>query len=417
MQLIPIKRPFYGWIVASCAFMVMFLTYGIQYSFGVFLPALLEEFGWTQASLAGAFSLYTLVYSGFAFLSGRLTDRWGPQKVISLGGLLLGGGLILLSQANTKWQVYLFYGLIAGLGMSTAYVPCNATVVKWFSHRRGAALGLTGSGASLGIFAIPPLATILISSYGWRVSYLLFGAAICILLNVLGRFMHRDPEALGLQLNGDSITDQDYDSVSNRSLGLNTMDLDVSRAIKTAAFWILTSSIVAALFTVTIPFVYLVSYAKSFGHTNMAAATLISGIGIAALIGNLSMGTLSDWIGRRTTFGFALFLGVCGFTGFAEAKTVLLLYPSLAAFGLYYGGITVLFPGVIGDYFGRTNAGALTGIIFALSGPAAALGPVAAGYIYDLTGYYSLAFLLSALMNFIALGTFMLAKEPKTKGG
>ena len=408
------KRLFYGWIVASCAFGVMFLTYGTQYSFGVFFPALLAEFGWSQASLAGAFSLYTLIYSSFAFLSGKLTDRYGAKKVISLGGLLLGGGLILLSQAHSKWQVYLFYGVIAGLGMSTAYVPCNATVVKWFVYRRGVALGFTGSGASLGIFAVPPIAAILISHYGWRLSYLFFGVGICILLNVLGRFMHRDPEALGLQLNRDSFQDLNYDSLSNPSPGLNTRDFDLSRATKTAAFWILTISIVAALFTVTIPFVYLVSYATSLGYSDMAAATFISGIGIAAMVGNLSMGAVSDWIGRKVAFGFALFLGVCAFIGFAQAKANILLYASLVAFGLYYGGLTVLFPGVIGDYFGRANAGALTGIIFALGGPAGALGPIVAGYIYDITREYSLAFLLSALVNALALGIFILAKEPKS---
>ena len=407
------KRLFYGWIVASCAFGVMFLTYGTQYSFGVFFPALLAEFGWSQASLAGAFSLYTLIYSSFAFLSGKLTDRYGAKKVISLGGLLLGGGLILLSQAHSKWQVYLFYGVIAGLGMSTAYVPCNATVVKWFVYRRGVALGFTGSGASLGIFAVPPIAAILISHYGWRLSYLFFGVVIWILLNVIGRFMSREPAALGLDPEGDSIPDMFHNSFINPGQEGYAGDMSVADAIKTPTFWILTLSIIAVLFTITIPFVFLVSYAKSIGLSDITAATFISVIGIAAMVGNLSMGAVSDWIGRKVAFGFALFLGMCAFAGFAQAKPIILLYASLAAFGLYYGAVAVLFPGLVGDFFGRANAGTLTGTIFALGGPAGALGPIVAGYIYDITRQYPLAFLLSALVNAVALGIFSVDREKK----
>ena len=137
------SRPlFYGWIVTACAFTVLFLTYGIQYSFGVFLPAMLNELGWQRAEIAGAFSLYTMVYSGCSWFSGRLTDSQGPRLVIAIGGVFLGCGIIATSQVSAKWQMYLFYGLIAALGMSTAFIPCNATVVKWFQRKRGLALGL-----------------------------------------------------------------------------------------------------------------------------------------------------------------------------------------------------------------------------------------------------------------------------------
>lgn len=130
-------RFFYGWIVTVCAFCVLFLTYGVQYSFGVFLPAMLDELGWQRASIAGAFSLYSMMYSGCSLISGRLTDSRGPRVVIAMGGVLLGLGIIATSRMSAPWHMYVFHGLVASLGMSTAYIPCNTTVVKWFQRKRG----------------------------------------------------------------------------------------------------------------------------------------------------------------------------------------------------------------------------------------------------------------------------------------
>jgi len=138
--------PFYGWVVVGAAFFVLFMAYGSQFSFGVFFSALLEEFGWSRAALSGAFSLYAFAYSGFALVSGGLTDRWGPRAVIAIGGVLLGAGWIAMSFTTALWHPYVFYGAVAALGMSTAYVPCGATVTRWFSGRRGLAAGLASAG-------------------------------------------------------------------------------------------------------------------------------------------------------------------------------------------------------------------------------------------------------------------------------
>ena len=166
-----VPRLFYGWVVLACVSLVLLLTYGMQYSFGVFLTIMLPDLGWSRASLAGAFSLYSLVYIGLSVASGHLTDRVGPRWVIAFGGCCLGSGMILVSRIHTPWQFYLCYGVLAGVGMSAAYVPCTATAVKWFQHRRGLAVGIAGGGASLGIAGVPPLSEALIARLGWRQTY------------------------------------------------------------------------------------------------------------------------------------------------------------------------------------------------------------------------------------------------------
>ena len=170
------KPLFYGWIVTGCAFVVLFLTYGVQYSFGIFVPVMVDELGWQRASLGGAFSFYTVVYTTFSLLSGKLTDSLGPRRVVGLGGVLLGIGIMATSQMSSQWQLFFWYGIVAALGMSTAYIPCNVTVVRWFQRKRGLALGVASCGASCGILAVPVFTSLLINLTDWRTAMLTLGA-------------------------------------------------------------------------------------------------------------------------------------------------------------------------------------------------------------------------------------------------
>jgi sugar phosphate permease len=114
------------------------MAYGAQFSFGVFFSAMLEEFGWSRAALSGAFALYAFGYSVFSAVAGRLTDRWGPRAVIATGGVFLGAGWLAMSTTSALWHPYVFYGVVAALGMSTANVPCGATVARWPAATRPA---------------------------------------------------------------------------------------------------------------------------------------------------------------------------------------------------------------------------------------------------------------------------------------
>ncbi len=398
---------FYGWIVAMCACVVMLLAYGVQYSFGVFFSAMLNELGWSRASLAGAFSLYSLVYIGLSFYSGRLTDRLGPRWVIAFGGCFLGGGMLLVGFIRAPWQFYLAYGLIAGIGMSVAYVPCNVTVVKWFVRRRGLALGITGSGASLGIAGFPPLSEALIARFGWRTTYLVFGITVLILLNILARFMVRDPETLGLHPDGDAQPLQDGRAASPST----EISWTLSEAVRTGRFWLLASVMMLSLATIPSAYVHLPQYAQDL-HLSVPRSTFIMIVGLFALLGNLLLGRFSDMLGRRGAFLCSLLIGTIAFGGFTIAQGAAALYTACAGFGFYYGTFASLYPAVIGDYFGRLHAGSLTGFCFAMGSLTSAVGPTAMGWVADHTGQYVLAFLGGTLINAIVVCLFVLAKPP-----
>jgi MFS transporter, OFA family, oxalate/formate antiporter len=399
--------PFYGWVVVGAAFSVLFMAYGAQFSFGVFFSALIEEFGWSRGALSGAFALYAFGYSGLAVVSGHLTDRWGPRAVIAVGGAFLGAGWIAMSATSAIWHPYVFYGVVAAIGMSTANVPCAATVARWFVRRRGLATGLTTAGGSLGAFCLPPLAQILVSGVGWRRAYVIFGAAILLSLNLLAPLMKRDPEGLGLTPDGGAPAEHSGAPSARGS------DYTMREAMRTRTFWVLFALFAATWIPIFAPLVHLVPLARGLGVDALVAATLVSALGMAGILGRLIMGSLSDRIGRRAAIGIGLVLQILAFLGFTVAGALPGLYAASVAFGFSYGAVASLFPAIVADFFGREQAGSLVGLLFAMSGSMAALGPLGAGFIYDRTGSYGPAWVASAALNVVALGLLALARPPR----
>lgn len=398
-------RLFYGWVVVAGAFLVLFVAYGAQYAFGVFFAALLDEFGWSRASLAGAFALYAIAYCVFGFPAGRLTDLWGPRRVIAIGGCCLGAALAGMAAVTRLWEPYVLYGLVAAIGMGTAYVPCNATVVKWFVQRRGLAIGLASTGASVGTVALPPLAQALVDTLGWRAAYLIFGVGVFVILNLVALTMRRDPESLGLgpdgalQAAGDLGSDQHW---------------PLSRAARTPTFWLLGAAFSATWIPVFIPLVHLVRYARDLGFTPMIAASLISALGVGAVVGRLVMGVVSDRLGRRPTVAMAMALQAAAFVAFVVVRELGALYATALVFGYSYGAVSTLFTAIIGDVFGRARAGTLVGVLFAMAGSMAGWGPLIAGALHDATGSYAPAFAASAALNVVAVGLLLLCRPPRT---
>jgi MFS family permease len=399
-------RLFYGWVIVGGAFFVLFMAYGAQYSFGVFFSALIEEFGWSRASLSGAFSLYAFAYGAFGLIAGRLTDRWGPRVVIAAGGGFLGAGLVAMSRVREIWHPYVLYGLVAALGMSTAFVPCSATVARWFVRRRGLAVGLAFAGMGLGTLVLPPVAHFLVSRVGWRWAYVVFGAGVLVFLNLIATVMRRDPESVGLRPDGDHAPPRP------EGAGARPHAWTIGGAARTRSFWMIFGVFAATWVPVFGPLVHLVPMARGFGISPLLAATLVSALGLAALLGRLLMGGISDRIGRRPTLAAALALQVVAFVALSQSRSLGALYVAASLFGFSYGGVSVMFPALVADFFGREQTGSLVGLLFAIAGSMGAWGPLGAGFIYDRFGSYGLAWWLSAGFNVLALALLAFTHAP-----
>ena len=409
----PTQRIFYGWIVLGLAFTVLFFAYGIQFTFGVFMPAIEADTGWDRASLSLPYALYVFLYSALGAASGWATDRWGPRVVILSGGCLLGGGILLTSQVRELWQLYVSLGLIAAMGMSAAFVPCNSTVVRWFTRRRGLALSISTSGGSMGNFLFPPLAAALIGAYGWRSAYLILGSVGLAVIGLCAVFIVRDPQQLNLQPDGAPPAPAQEEPPPHTASGAG---YTLAEARGTLSFWLLNLVFTLTWLVVFMPFIHLVPFAIDLGVPQVGAATVMSVMGLGSLGGRLLSGAISDRLGRLPTLGVSLALQVLAFVGFMLSSDLRLLYPSALIFGLAYGGAATLFPAIVGDFFGLISVGAIVGFIFAVAGSTAAFGPYIAGYMYDASGSYETAFLLGAGLNLLGLGALFFVRKPPAKG-
>lgn len=385
---------FRGWLVVAAAFSVLFFAYGLQFSYGVFVSGMAAELGWSRAATALPYSLYVFAYSILSAATGRATDRFGPRPVITIGAVLLGLGWGSSALVQQPWHLNITLGVVAALGMSVAWVPCNATVSRWFTRKRGTAVALASSGGSLGNLIVPAVAAALIALWGWRWSMAVIAiiAASCML--VAARFMVRDPETVGLWPDGETIPPPPTALGPGKAL---------REVCWSEPFLLLIAIYFMTWVPVFVPFVHAAAFAEDLGLGKVAAASVISAIGIGGVVGRLLSGVFSDWVGRTPALLGVFALQSVAFLLFAEADSLGMLWMAATLFGFSYGGGVTLLPPLCGDLFGRAHVAAIVGMIFAVAGAPAAIGPYVAGWLFDTTGSYSAAFFSSAALNAMAL--------------
>lgn len=386
---------FYGWRVVGAAFAALFVVYSIQFSFGTFVDDIVKDTGWTKTRLQLIFAVYVFTYSSLSAVTGVLTDRLGPRRVVATGAVLLTTGYVTWATAPNLWIAFLGLGVIAPLGMSASWVPCNATVVRWFVERRGSALAIATSGTSMANILAPPVAATLVKAYGWRTalaSFALAGGAAMLLSSV---WFRRDPESMGQFPDGKDgpPAPVHQDQVSS------TEGLTAKEASRTRTYWLILGMYALTFLVVFVPFVHSNQFAIDLGVEPVTASTVISSIGIGGLAGRLLVGPFSDRFGRKRLVVAAFVLETFAFFAIASADGLAMLYPSAFVFGFSYGATVTMLPALVGDYFGREHAGAIVGRIFGTAGSLAAVGPYVAQLLVDSSGSYRVAFVLSGLAN------------------
>jgi MFS family permease len=409
---------FQGWIVVGATCVVMTTAYGAQFSFGIFLPYMEADTGWDRELISRAFAIYIYLYAVLSVISGPLTDRLGPRPVIAAGGLLLGLGYWLLGRVNSQWELFAVLAVVLAAGMSASFVPCNATVVRWFVRARGRALGITTAGASLGNMVAPPLAAMLIGAVGWRASFGWIGGAAAVVIVAAAMFMVRDPADRGLLPDGDQHpAGKNGHGVEAAGQNGGGRTWTLAEARRTRALWVLIAILFLTWLVVFLPAVHLPAFAMDMGIDPLSAAWVLSAVGMGGVVGRPLIGTVSDRVGRLPALGFVLATQIVVFALLPFTSTWWVLCVEAFGFGFGYGGTTTLFPAIVGDYFGRDAVGAIIGFVFAFAGSSAAFGPWLAAYLYTQIGNYDFAFWLGAVVNVLALVLVLGLKPPEPEAG
>ena len=391
----PAASPAPSYLALGVTVVTLALAYGVWYAYSVFLVALLREFGWSRSVLAGAFSIFTLVSGGAGPVLGALADRFGPRRLILIGGVLLAGSLWADSLVTRAWHLYLSFGLLTAVGVATAgWTPAVVMVQRQWKARLGLALGIAGSGVGLGIFLVVPLCQALIDGFGWRWAFRVL-AALCALWILPATYLAiRDtpPAAREPAPRGEA----------GRAPG---GEHSLALALANPSFRLIGLAVFLGSICSQTLHVHQAAFLVDHGLPAMTAASVISVVGASSILGKTGGGWISDHLSRELVYalgmiGMIIGVGVLWIVALAPSAWLALGYAVL--FGLGYSVTAFIVPAMMSDRFRGPHFGSIFGATQVASALGSALGAWLAGRIFDATGSYAIAFSLAAMAAGVA---------------
>jgi MFS family permease len=387
---------YYGWLVVGLTFITMAGGGAVVSTFPVFYVAFLEEFGWSRADTALAFSASMVTFALSAGPIGALIDRYGPRVVIPSGVVVLGVGLALMSTVENRLTLYVVYGGVVALGVTLiGMIPTTTVVSRWFVARRATTIGIATSGRSAGSLILVPLSAFLIAWLGWRNAYLALAVGVVALLLPLNLIFHRDSRMPEFRSRADK-EDKNW---------------TLMEALGDQAFWFMVLSGIFQGVSFSIVGVHQVAHMVDVGFTKIMAAWLLGFLAILRAVGGIGGGWVGDRVGRRWTFAVASGIGMSGVLCLMfitpDRWPLALLFVVL--YGIGAGARGTSFVSLKADIFPGRNFGRILGFSQVGAGLASGVGPWFAGYIFDVMGSYRYAFWLVLVMNLLSIGAGLAA--------
>jgi len=336
------------------ASLVQFTIIGGLFAYGVFFSALESELGWSRTVMSACTSLAFLIMGLLAISAGKLSDRFGPRWVLFGSGLIYGIGYSALYFISEPWHAILLFGIAVGVGMATHDIVTLSTIARWFHSMRGRMTGVVKVGTAFGQISVPFIAALLISEYGWRLSFFIIGVVALFLLLLAA-----------VLIGGNTPAPIAKESQPTESEGISLQD-----ARRTRQFW--SFCVMQFMFfpsLMSIP-VHIAIHAEDLGFSVQASAAVLSSIGAVSILGRLTLGWGIDRIGGKRGYIICFTLLVASLLLLLQIDNPKFLF----VFALLYG---------FAHFFGT------------LSG---ATGPLVAGWIYDTYGSYDRALLLFTAM-------------------
>lgn len=419
---------FYGWIIVAAIFICFTVGYAAYHSFSIFYVAILDDFGWSRASTAAAFSLFSLVYGFTSPLAGGLLDRFGPRVVVPAGAVVLGIGLLLTAQMKEIWQFFLLYGVVVALGLNSMGIVPNFTLIGgWFVKRRGVAWGIAVAGVGVGTFIFAPILQGVINSYGWRTAYVVLACAILLVVPpIYIIFSRHHPRDLGMLPDGNGSRHKPDETpkpaFSADSLIVDrewaSRDWSLGSAMRTQRFWFAFGGRFFETACMNTFLTHQAAYLVDLGQDKMLVASVVGLVGLVGSFGKMLWGFVSDWLGREVAYLMVFAAGTAGALLLILAHQVSspwLLYSYALVYGLCYGASSVIFLCLTGDLFQGKRWGSILGGAYVAGGIGLAVGAFFGGYIFDLFRDYRWAFAVTIPGMWLACALYWLAAPRKVR--
>ena len=395
------RLPFYyGWVVVAVVFVTMAVAVNARTAFSLFLPPILDEFGWDRGLAAGAFSFGFLVSALLSPVLGRLMDRRGPRVVMEMGVVLLGAGLLLASLIERPWQLYATLGVLVGAGSNClGYTGQALFLPNWFVRRRSFAISVAFSGVGVGSIVLLPALQGVIEQAGWRTACAALGV-LALLLAPLNLLLRGRPQELGLLPDGEAAGAAAAAPAPSNVVdpAWAAVDWTLARAVRTGRFWWIALGYFGGLYAWYSVQVHQTKYLVEVGFDATEAAWALGLVSLVAVPGQIWLGHLSDRIGREWVWS----IGCAGFAISYLALLALARFPDPALLALMVGaqgllgyGLVSVMGAITAEIFEGRNYGAIFSTLMLAMICGGAAGPWITGLLHDRTGSYAPGFAIA----------------------
>ena len=352
------------------------IAYGIWYAYSVILVALLAEFGWSRATVAGAFSLFTIVHGGMNPLAGVLCARFRPLRVMAAGGALMGLALFTCSFIDSPLQLFLFFGVFTAIAVNLGgWVPALVFVQHNFQERLGLSIGIVSSGIGVGMIVLVPLTQLIIDAWGWRAAFrVLAGIAVVWIVPSslwLRRYMLN-------QIREEKNRGQTPEKKNQEKSGSVPRHATLREALRTEPFWLLFACFLFGNICSQTMHVHQVAYLVDNGIAAIVAASVVGVVGFASIVGKTGGGWLADRIAREKVYvsGIAILVGAALLLlWLGTSPTQWGAYSYAVLLGVGYSVTAAIIPAMVADRYSGPHYGAIVGAALIGSALGSAIGP------------------------------------------
>jgi MFS transporter, OFA family, oxalate/formate antiporter len=395
------------------AFTAFAISAALMHSYPVYLVAFIEEFGWTRAETSIAYSISQLVGGASSPFVGALVDRLGPRRLVLLGGGLLMFGLAFSAFVGALWQIIALYGVVMTIGANclglVVFVPLLS---RHFVRRRGMAIAILQSANGFGRAVSAPLVQFGVSGIGWRPTYLAQAALMALVVLPLAALFRRAPVVPAITDGAVPEGDPSAPAAPPRP------GWTLTEAICTRHFWLLFSVYLFTGLGSYFVSLHQLAFAIDVGFDRIYAASVLGMGALLAVFGTMVIGTLSDYVGREISailaYGISIVGVVCALL-ITSSDQHLLLWLHACFFGLTWGARAPMITAKTADLFPGAQLGAILGVVTIGSGLGNALGSWGAGWIFDVTGSYRVAFSLSIAAYSCGVVAFWALRHPPAR--
>ncbi len=408
-----LKRPdqiFYGWWLVGLTLLTLTaIITPIFQGLGFFFVALERHFGWSRAILSVPFSLSRVEGAILGPIEGYLVDRFGSRVMILIGLAILGAGFVGFSMVEGVLGYYVtFLVIFAGAGLG-GFIPLIAAINNWFHRHRTKAMAIGMIGINLGALLAPFIGRAM-DLYGWRTLALCLGIGVWVCAIPIALAVRNRPEDYGQRPDGDTVVYTREDVIDAGPD--DEVDFTVREAVRTMAFWGITAAHgFSAIASVTMA-VHIVPAMTDIGMSLPQAGTVVLTYGVAGAISQLAAGFLGDRMPKQPLISISVAVQGLGMLVAATVTTFSGAYIFAVLYGIGLGARVPLLTAIRGDFFGRRNFATILGVSQVPMNFAMVGAPIAAGYLFDTLGNYTIAFLALAMFNFLGAGMILISRKP-----